>query len=273
MGMSVNTNIASMTALRHLTQVNAGLEKTQLHITTGLRVNGPQEDAATYAIAQKMRGDISGMHAVKTALETADATINVAISAAEEVSALLLEMKAKTVQGMQAGLDASSRTALTNDFYALRDQIDTVVTSADFNGVNLVKDGASSLSVLTTVQGSTVSVSAQPMAAITLQFGLPNIDLYSASNASGSLNVVNSAIDTVSDALASLGAAAKRIEVQGDFTGKLTDILKDNVGSLVDADMEEESATLQSLQIRQQLAVQALSMANSAPQTILSLFG
>ncbi|MBT3536062.1 MAG: flagellin, partial [Rhodospirillaceae bacterium] len=62
-------------------------------------------------------------------------------------------------------------------------------------------------------------------------------------------------------------------EVQSEFTAKLTDIQRAGVGNLVDADLAEESANLQAQQIKQQLGVQALSIANSSPQAILSLFG
>ena len=72
--------------------------------------------------------------------------------------------------------------------------------------------------------------------------------------------------------LANLGSVAKRLEIQQDFSVKLIDILKAGVGNLVDADLAAESARLQSLQIKQQLGVQALSIANRSPQSILALF-
>jgi flagellin len=92
MGMSVNTNVGAMLALQNLNKSNKMLETTQLHITTGLKVNGPKDDAATYAIAQRMRGDIAGMGAVKTALSNGEATVNVAISAGKAVADMLTEM-------------------------------------------------------------------------------------------------------------------------------------------------------------------------------------
>ena len=103
MTLSVNTNIGAMVALQHLGITNGAMEKTQLAITTGLRVNGPKDDASTYAIAQNMRGDIVGLGAVKTALANGEATLNVAITAGRSISDLLTEMKAKVVQANQAG--------------------------------------------------------------------------------------------------------------------------------------------------------------------------
>lgn len=270
MVLSVNTNRGAMIALQNLNKTNKMLDKTQLHITTGLKVNGPKDDASTYAIAQNMRGDISGFQAVKTALAGGESAVNVAITAGKSISELLIEMKQKVVQANQAGLDSASRTALQNDFAALRDQITTIVATAEFNGVNLIKSGATALTVLSTVDGSTISVSAQAMDTATLAVSAS--DLTSSASATTALTAIDSAITSVSNKLAALGSSSKRIEVQSDFTVTLVDILKEGVGNLVDADLAEESALLQSLQIKQQLGIQALSIANSAPQNILALF-
>lgn len=270
MVLSVNTNVGSMVALQNLNITNKALERTQLRITTGLKINGPKDDAATYAIAQNMRGDISSFRAVKIALAAGVSTVNVAISAAKSISDLMIEMKAKVVQSNQAGLDSQSRTALHNDFQALRDQIDTIVQTAEFNGKNLIKISASNMTVLSTVDGSTITVSAQKMDTTTLAINTSS--LTSSSGASSALTAINTAITLVTDKLAALGSAANRIEVQSDFTVKLVDILRAGVGNLVDADLAEESANLQALQIKQQLGVQALSIANAGPQNILALF-
>jgi flagellin len=270
MALSVNTNAGALIALQNLNKTNMALEKTQLAITTGLRVNGPKDDASTFAIAQNMRGDIAGMSAVKTALANGEATINVAIEAGKSIADLLTEMKAKVVQSNQAGLDTASRTALNNDFTELRNQISTIVSSAEFNGTNLISSGASNSSVLSTVDGSTISVSAQSMDTSTLTIASSVIN--TSSGASSALTAIDTAIRLVSDKLAALGSVSKRIEVQASFTTKMQDILKVGVGSLVDADLAAESATLQALQIKQQLGVQSLAIANSGPQTVLALF-
>ena len=168
MTLSVNTNMGAMIALQNLAATNKRLEQTQLSITTGLRVNGPKDDASSFAIAQNMRGEVAGLGAVQTALANGDATVSVAIEAGKSVSDLLIEMKAKVVQANQAGLDANSRSALHNDFAELRNQVEEIVKSADFNGVNLVKASAAGSSVLSTVDGSTITVSAQAMDISTL---------------------------------------------------------------------------------------------------------
>ncbi len=270
MAFSINTNVGAMVALQNLNITGKNLEKTQLQVTTGLRVNGPKDDGATFAIAQNMRGEIAGMKAVKTALANGDSTVGVAVTAGQSIADLLTEMKAKIVQANQAGLDAASRTALNNDFTELRSQLDTIVSTASFNGTNLIQSTSSNLSVLSTVDGSTITVSAQNMSSTGLS--IQSASLLTSANAQSALTLIDSAITSVSSKLASLGSSANRLEVQSEFTTKLIDILKVGVGNLVDADLAEESARLQALQIKQQLGVQALAIANAAPQAVLGLF-
>ena len=270
MTFSVNTNPGAFIALQNLTKTTSNLDTTQLRITTGLRVNGPKDDAANFAIATQLRGDIAGIESVKIALSTGDSIVNVAISAGKSIADLLTEMKGKTVQANQAGLDSASRTALNNDFVALRDQLTTIVETAAFHDTNLITSQAANLTVLSTVDGSTISISAQALDTETL--GISTAVLNTSAGASTALTAINSAIVQVSDKLAALGSSAKRIEVQSEFTQQLIDILKEGLGNLVDADLAEESASLQALQIKQQLGVQALAIANAGPQSILRLF-
>jgi flagellin len=270
MVMSVNTNPGAMVALQSLTKTTNQLQSAQFRITTGLRVNGPKDDAATFAIAQNMRGDIAGMSSIKTTLSLGLSVTSVAIDAGMAIADLLTEMKAKSVQASQAGLSADSYTALNQEFTSLRAQLTTIVETAEFNGKNLITSIATALAVLSTVDGSTITVAAQKLDATTLILHTALLD--NASNAGAARALVDTAITTVSSALAALGSSAKRVGIQTEFTSKLQDILKQGLGNLVDADLAQESANLQALQIKQQLGVQALAIANSGPQSILALF-
>jgi flagellin len=269
-GLSINANVGAMVALQQLNLTNKKLQTTQLRITTGLKVNGPKDDGATFQMATRLRGDIAGTKSVSAALAAGNSTVNVAISAGKAVADLLVEMKGKTVKANQAGLDSASRTALQNDFAALRIQLDTIVTSAELNQTNLIFSAASELKVLSTVEGSVISVSGQKMDSTTLAVHAST--LATSAGASTALASIETAITLVGNKLAALGTASKTLDIQGDFTVSLVNILSESLGNMVDADLAEESATLQALQIQQQLGVQALSIANSAPLTILGLF-
>ncbi len=270
MVMSINTNVGAMVALQELTKTTKRLDTTQLRITTGLMVNGPKDDPATFAIAQNRRGDIAGMQSVKIALATGESTVNTAVTAGKAISDMLIEMKAKIVQANQSGLDSASRTALHNDFVSLRDQLTTIVATAEFNGKNLITSGATTFTVLSTVDGSVITVSAQSMNTTALAINTNVIS--TSSGAVAALTAIDSAVTLVSEKLAALGSSSKRIEIQSTFTQQLIDILKEGVGNLVDANLAEESANLQAFQIKQQLGVQSLSIANTGPQSILQLF-
>lgn len=102
--------------------------------------------------------------------------------------------------------------------------------------------------------------------------GLDNMDVSTASGAASALGQIENYIQTAVDAQAQLGTTEKRLEIQSDFTSKMVDSFNTGIGSLVDADMEEASARLKALQTQQQLGVQALSIANSAPSSLMSLF-
>ena len=234
---SILTNAGAQIALQSLTKINKQLDVSQTRVTTGLRVNGPKDDASSYTIAQRMRGAVAGNEAVKIALANGESVVNTAVEAGKSIADLLTEMKAKVVQANQAGLDSSSRSALQQDFDGLRSQIATIVASASFNSTNLIDVSSATFTVLSTQEGSTITVSAQKLDTTTL--GISASDLTSSSNAATALSTINSAISLVADKLAALGSAAKRIDVQTEFTGKLTDILKQGIGNLVDADLAD----------------------------------
>jgi flagellin len=269
-GLSILTNVGAAAGLERFNDLRTTLATNQQRITTGLRINGPKDDPATFAISQGLRGDIAGYKAVRGALATGAAITDVAIAAGKAISNLLIEIKASVVQANAASLDSSSRTSLDNDFQALRQQLQSIVATAEFNGVNLLSQSASAISVLATVEGSTTAVSTARMDTTTL--GLATASLLQFSGAQSALTQVNSAIELVAERLATLGATSARIEAQNDVTLAHLDILIEGLSGMVDADMGEESARLTALRIQEQLGARALAIANNSPRQILELF-
>lgn len=273
--LSINTNTGAMTALRYLNQTNGGLNDTETKVSTGLKVASARDNGATYAIAQNMRGDIGGGSAISDSLNRGLSAIDVATSAGESISDLLIEMKAKALAASDSSLDTASRDAYNQDFMALRDQIEIVVENASFNGLNLLNGSTMKVTALASSSGSRrITVLAQ-----NFSFGgsiLANMSSASTignmSAASAMVSIVTKALVNVDSALSKLSAGGKKYSIQLGFTSKLIDSLQTGVGNLVDADMATESANLTALQTKQQLGVQALSIANTSPQIILSLF-
>ena len=271
--LSVNTNTGAMLALQQLNATNKDLAEVQTRINTGLKVAGPKDDGAVFAIAQNMRGEVAGFEAVKTALDNAVSVVDVGLAAGQSISDLLIEMKEKSVAALDQSLETSSRNALQNDFAALREQIATIVSNAEFNGFNALDGSVSSMSVLANPDGDTITVTAQNMTTGTSGLALSALSLATATNAAAARSSIDAAIESANQQLAVLGTRAKTLDIHTDFVDKLIDSLNTGVGNLVDADLAKESARLQALQIKQQLGTQALSIANQAPQSILSLFG
>jgi flagellin len=272
--LSVNTNYGAMVALQNLNATSKSLAQVQTAINTGLKVAGPKDNGAIYAIAQGMRSDVAGYKAVTDSLNRAISVTDTAVAAGESISDLLSEMKEKALAASDASIDDNARAAYNEDFVALRDQISEILEAAEFDGTNLIDGSTSAINALANVTaGSVLTVSAQ-----SLSLGGSNLTLGASdqistqANASAMIATLDTSIDNLNLALSKLGTATKKLEIQKEFVGKLSDEMERGIGNLVDADMATESARLQSLQTKQQLGVQALSIANQAPSAVLGLF-
>ena len=274
MSFSVNTNNGAAVALQYLTLTQGQLDKTQSAINSGLKVANARDDGAIFAIAQNQRGQVAGYQAVMSSINNATSAVDVALSAGQSISDLLIQMKQKALSAADSSLDTASRQALNSNFTALRDQITTIVKNAVFNGFNLVDGSTTQITALASADGSRrITTSAQKLS---LSGSIVTVKSTSSistqSKASALVATIQSSLTNVNSALAKLSAGAAKFSIQGTFAQKLSDTLTQGIGNLVDANMAQESAQLQALQVRQQLGIQALSIANQAPQTILSLF-
>jgi flagellin len=274
MSFSVNTNSGAMTALQYLNETQGQLNKTQNAINSGLKVASAKDDGAIYAIAQNQRGAIAGFQSVTNSLNNGSSAIDVALSAGQSVSDLLIQLKQKALSAADPSLDTASRQALNADFTALRDQITTIVKNAVFNNFNLVDGSTTKVQALASADGTRrITTLAQNMSLSGSIVTLASTATVSTQvKASALIGTIQASLTNVNSALAKLSAGAAKFSIQATFTQKLADTLTAGLGNLVDANMADESARLQSLQVKQQLGVQALSIANQAPQTILSLF-
>src|SRR5450755_3927377 len=274
MSFSVNTNTGAMTALQYLNETQGQLNRTQSAINSGLKVANARDDGAIFAIAQNQRGQVAGYAAVINSINNGTSAIDVALSAGQSISDLLIQMKQKALAAADSSLDTASRQALNANFTALRDQITTIVKNAVFNGFNLVDGSTNQITALASADGSRrITTAAQNMklsgAVVTLK---STATISTQSKASTLVATIQTSLTNVNSALAKLSSGAAKFSIQATFSQKLSDTLTQGIGNLVDANMAQESAMLQSLQVKQQLGVQALSIANQSPQTILSLF-
>jgi flagellin len=271
-----------MVALQTLKSINSNLADTQSAISTGKDVNSAKDNASVWAISKVMESDISGLDAVSDSLAVGQSAVGVASAGAELIVETIKEMQALAISAQSEG---ANFTQIDSEMVEKKAQLDAIVAGSQFNGVNLLNsdvDGAGAGTTSMTVVSSLNRVGAAAATATTidvdtadLQASVTGITLTGTADTADAATTYNELTTMLTAAItgaAALGTSAKRLDDQSNFVSKLSDSLTSGVGSLVDADMEAASAKLQALQTQQQLGVQALSIANQAPQTILSLF-
>ena len=270
---SVNTNTGAMIALQSLNAINVEYAQVQRRISTGLKIGGPKDNPAIWAIAQNMRAESKSLDAVMSSLQRGQSIVDTALTAGETISDILSQMKEKALAATEAGLSTASRQALNDEYVALRRQIDLVASNASFDGVNLIS------------AGSTGNIRALANTKASATIDIDHVDLSSTGAAvsgtlatlmggvtSADIVALETSFQKVSAALSKLGVGAKSLDRQLEMSAKLQDTYDSGIGNLVDADMAKESARLKALEVKQQLAIQALRIANQAPSMLLALF-
>ncbi len=299
---SILTNTSAMAALSTLRSISSSMEETQDRISTGMRVGSASDNAAYWSIATTMRSDNAALSSVTDALGMGAAKVDTAYAGMEAAIDVVKEIKAKIVAATEEGVDAAK---VQEEIDQLQDQLLSIAESASFNGENWIAGEAATKTVVTgfvraadgTVSIKTSSYALTDAADGTLLFaddgaggldtatGILGTDGTNGNNVYGldisamdatalgeALSDVEDALTAMTSAASSLGSMSTRIDLQSDFVDKLSDSIESGIGRLVDADMNEESTRLKALQTQQQLAIQALSIANSDSQNILSLF-
>lgn len=269
---SILTNPSAFTALRTLNSINRGLDVTQNRVSTGLKVSGALDNASTFAIAQGIRAELSGIDAVTQGLNNSKGIGNVAVAGVTGISNLLTDIRGKLTELANEGITTAQRNILTSDFNELLSQAGNFIANAAFNGVNLINSGAGNINTLSNLTGGQLTLTAQS-AVNTNVLSLAGATIATATNAQSVIsNEFSNLESVVNTALGSLGAEVRALNLQTQFLEQIRDATEEGLGNLVDADLARESARLTSLQVQQQLSTQTLGIANQRPQSLLGLF-
>jgi len=269
---SVNTNYGSMIALQSLNATNTALQQTQNQISTGLKVSSAKDNGAIWAISQTEKAQVSSLEAVKNSLNNAQSVLDVTLSAGNQITDLLNQMKQKALAAEDKSITQATRDQYLADYSSLSTAIDNATKSATFNGKNLL-DGtdATGLSALGNDTGSVLlTSSSNDLTAATL--GVTAAGWADDTAAKASADAVDAALTTVTAAMSQYGVDAKSMDNQLNMVTNVQDALNAGIGNLIDADVAKESANLTALQTKQQLGVQSLSIANSSTNALMSLF-
>ncbi len=273
---SINSNAQALNALKNLSATNQDLETTTKRLSSGLKIENAKDNSTVFSLAQHLRGDTAALDVVQINLDKTKSIGNTALAAGEAISDLFIELRDKALAASDDSLDATSRNAFQEDFNSLIEQVQNVLNQAEFDGINLLNNTSpGGVEYIADAEGAlTLTLDAE-----NLTLGGPNVvldpathDLSTASNAQTALTAVQTSLTNINASLSRLGGAVQKIENHSNFVTRLQDVLTQGVGQLVDADLGKESALLVALQVKQQLGVQSLSIANQSPQTVLSLF-
>jgi flagellin len=274
MSISVQNNSSALLALQNLNRTNDQLAKVQEDISTTLTVNEAKDNPAVWATAQGQKSDIDGLSAVTASLNRASSISDVALSAGQSVLDLLSQLKQEALSAQDTQLDPSARQSLNTDFAGLLQRIVTTLSQATFDGANLLDGSGGDLRFLATADASQVVT----LPARNLSLGGSLVTLGATATigttaaASAVMAQIDASIANVTSALAEIGDQAKLIDAHGQLIANLQSVLQKGMGDLINADTAADSARLAALQVQQQLGQQSLSIANSMPSVLLSLF-
>jgi flagellin len=278
---SVNTNMGAMIALQSLNKTNSDLAVTQKQVSTGFRVADATDDGAAYAVAQSVRSTVGALTSANQQLGNVQGLLSTTQSGLNNISNTMAKMRDVLVKLSDGNVQGNDRANYESQFKSLLSNVQSFVQDASYNGKTLIGDLSGSngtfsrVAVARNESGSSYGIATFGGSALFGSISFTTTQMGSAATiaalitASGTfINQMNS----VGKALNSIGSSVNYVNNQISYNNDKIDSLNSGLGSLVDADLAKESAQLQALQIRQQLGTQALSMANQAPQTLLSLF-
>jgi len=267
MANSINTNVGALVALQNLNSTSRELNVVQNRVNTGLKVSSAKDNGAIFAIASGLRAEQGALDSVKNSIQRGQSVIDVALAAGDTITKALEEQKGLAVAIQSSVAGSAAETAYLADFNALGAEITSALAGANFDGINLFSAGSATNNlVVQTGTSTTYTVHGAAGPATTVSTATV------ATRATATAANVETANTAFAAKLGTLGSNSKSLERQLTFTSKIQDALEAGVGNLVDADLAKESARLTALQTKQQLGVQALSIANQSSSILLGLF-
>jgi flagellin len=275
MVQNINDSSGVLSALKHLQSSRRDAAGVEARLSSGHAINSARDNAAVYQTSEAMNGDIGSLSAVTLSLGRAKSVSDMAMTGAEQVSKLLINMRATAMAAMGEDLTPEQRVAYAQTFDAQKTQLASFINNASFDETNLLNGskptGARFVSNVEATQAITLAGRDFRLGGPVVTLGLGS-DLISPAEAEMAYSALEASIANVGDQLTEMAGESKRIEAQMGFVSKLADALAAGVGRLVDTDVAAESALIQALQVKQALSAEAISIVNSAPQALLALF-
>jgi flagellin len=271
MSNSINTNVGAMVALASLRTTQTALDVASKQVQTGYRVADAQDDASTFSVAQGIRGNLQAFQAVQGSLANGVGLGTVTQASLTQISNLVGNLQAKITQLADGSIGNDQRTIYAADFNAMTNQISNFIVQAKYNGVNLLSNGSTAKTFLADTSASTITVNtASTVNTAFTAFTASTVS--SVTGATAALTSLTTFANVVSSALGTNAADTRTLQLQSNFVNSVVDATTTGLGAIVDADIGKASASVQALQVRQQLGIQSLSIANQQPSVLLGLF-
>lgn len=279
---SINTNPGAEIALRVLSDRQVEKEEVQEDVSTGKEVDKAKDSAAIWAISEIMGSDLAGFEATSKGLNIGEATVAVASAGAEQITSLLTDMKELTIQ---ANSGVSDYSKIEEQLAQKTEQINTIISSSGFNGVNLLAtdtDGNGGTSLTVAASKDRSGDDAPTLSSITVDSvdfeGSASFDINNrttvtdAASARTALGEIEGFLRYATEGAASLGAGAQQMAEQDVFLDKLSDAVRLGISELTDTDMEDAATRYEALSVQEQLSGLSLSIANASPGSLRSLY-
>jgi flagellin len=278
MGITVNTNIAAIGAYNNLNKTSDAFTNSLARLSSGLKINTAADDAAGYVISQQLQRQSNSYGVAINNAQDGVSVLQTAQGALNQTTSILQRMNELSMRAANGSAsDSSGAVADNQEFSALKSQLDQISASTVFGGANLLNGSYNATFQVGTdaTSASTVSVSINNGTAAkgfsSTDLGVNALDISTQGGASSSLATIKTALDNVTQAQSTMGAAQNRLTVIATNLGVGQQNLQAANSRLVDTDMAKEMTTFSSLQILKQVGTSMLAQAQQAPQTILKL--
>ena len=266
---SMRSNLLSLQSTQSL------MDQTQERLSTGKKVNSAIDNPSSYYTAQSLTNRASDLSSLLDSMGQAVQTIQAANEGIEAITSFAQQAKAIANSALDTS-DTEERASYMAQFNAILDQIDGIAKDSGYKGVNLLAEGELKVKFNETGDSSlTITGEDASSAGLLLEDGddWDNADATTGKTAiEGSIELVDAAISKLRTMASNFGNNYSIVQSREDFTENLINVLTEGADKLTLADMNEESANMLALQTRQQLAINSLSLASQAAQSVLQLF-
>ncbi len=263
---------ATQSNLLALQRTTAAIERTQERLSTGLRVNSAIDDSVAFFASAALTHRAADLQILKDDIDQAISSAETAVSALAAIDDIVEQMKGLALSA-KSDASTSNRSDAAVQFNDLKDQLDNLANDATYSGTNLIKGSPANLKVTFSEDGSsTLTISGISSDSSGLSIAVAGSDWVADTDIDTAINDLDSALTTLRSSSSTIGSSASLISLRLDFVTTLINQLEEGAAKLTNADLNEESANLLTLQTRQQLGTIGLSIAQSSDQSVLRLF-